>query len=93
MEGTVPPQAVELEEAVLGALMLERDSIIAVQEYITSDTFYTEEHRLIYKAIESLSAELKPVDRVRLFATPWTAARQASPSITNSPELAQTHVH
>ncbi|MBR5863924.1 MAG: replicative DNA helicase [Alistipes sp.] len=60
--GTVPPQAVELEEAVLGALMLERDSIIAVQEYITADTFYTEEHRLIYKAIESLSAELKPID-------------------------------
>ena len=60
--GTVPPQAVELEEAVLGALMLERDSIIAVQEYITADTFYTEEHRIIYKAIESLSAELKPID-------------------------------
>ncbi len=60
--GTVPPQAVELEEAVLGALMLERDSIIAVQEYITPEAFYTEEHRLIYKAIESLSAELKPID-------------------------------
>ena len=60
--GTVPPQAVELEEAVLGALMLERDSIIAVQEYVTPDSFYTEEHRLIYKAIESLSAELKPID-------------------------------
>ena len=30
--GVVPPQGVELEEAVLGALMLERDSIIAVQE-------------------------------------------------------------
>ena len=40
--GTVPPQALELEEAVLGALMLERDSIIAVQEYITADAFYTE---------------------------------------------------
>ena len=60
--GTVPPQAVELEEAVLGALMLERDSIIAVQEYVTADTFYTEEHRIIYRAIESLSAELKPID-------------------------------
>ncbi len=60
--GTVPPQALELEEAVLGALMLERDSIIAVQEYITADAFYTEEHRLIYKAVESLSAELKPID-------------------------------
>ncbi|MBQ5396631.1 MAG: replicative DNA helicase [Alistipes sp.] len=60
--GTVPPQAIELEEAVLGALMLEHDSIIAVQEYVTADAFYTEEHRLIYKAIESLSAELKPID-------------------------------
>lgn len=60
--GNVPPQAVELEEAVLGALMLEKDSIIAVQEYISPEAFYTEEHRLIYKAIEELSMELKPID-------------------------------
>ena len=60
--GVVPPQAVELEEAVLGALMLERDSIIAVQEYVRPDTFYTEEHKIIYSAIESLSTELKPID-------------------------------
>ena len=33
----VPPQAVELEEAVLGALMLEKDSIIAVQEFVTPE--------------------------------------------------------
>ena len=62
LAGNVPPQAVELEEAVLGALMLERDSIIAVQEYLVADAFYTEEHRLIYKAIEELSADLKPID-------------------------------
>lgn len=62
MGGNVPPQAVELEEAVLGALMLEKDSIITVQEFITPDAFYTEEHRLIYRAIEELSAELKPID-------------------------------
>ena len=62
MAGVVPPQAVELEEAVLGALMLEKDSIITVQEYVTYEAFYTEEHRLIYQAIESLSAELKPID-------------------------------
>ena len=60
--GVVPPQAVELEEAVLGALMLEKDSIIAVQEYISPDAFYTESHRTIYKAIEDLSTELKPID-------------------------------
>lgn len=60
--GNIPPQAVELEEAVLGALMLEKDSIIAVQEYISPDAFYTEEHRIIYRAIEELSLELKPID-------------------------------
>lgn len=60
--GNVPPQAVELEEAVLGALMLEKDSIITVQEFVTPEAFYTEEHRLIYKAIEELSMELKPID-------------------------------
>ncbi len=60
--GLVPPQAVELEEAILGALMLEKDSIIAVQEYLTADAFYKETHRTIFKAIEQLSAELSPID-------------------------------
>ncbi len=60
--GLVPPQAVELEEAVLGALMLEKDSIIAVQEFLSTESFYTEEHRTIYRAIEELSRELKPID-------------------------------
>ncbi|MFI3248287.1 MAG: replicative DNA helicase [Rikenellaceae bacterium] len=60
--GIVPPQALELEEAVLGALMLEKDSVIAVQEYISPESFYTEQHRLIYKAIEALSRDLQPVD-------------------------------
>ncbi len=60
--GNVPPQAVELEEAVLGALMLERDCIITVQEFVTPDAFYTEEHKIIYKAINDLASDLKPID-------------------------------
>ncbi len=60
--GVTPPQARELEEAVLGALMLEKDSIIAVQEYISPDAFYVDTHKIIYKAIEDISTELKPVD-------------------------------
>ena len=60
--GNVPPQAVELEEAVLGALMLEKDSIITVQEFLTPESFYTEEHRIIFRAINDLAIELKPVD-------------------------------
>ena len=49
--GTVPPQAVELEEAVLGALMLEKDSIITVQEFLSAPSFYKPEHQTIDKAI------------------------------------------
>ena len=60
--GTLPPQAIELEEAVLGALMLEGDSIISVQEFLTPDAFYVENHRTIYKAIEELGMENKPID-------------------------------
>ena len=60
--GTVPPQAVELEEAVLGALMLDKDSIVTVQEFITPEAFYNPVHRTVYKAIEDLSHELKPID-------------------------------
>ena len=39
------------------------------------------------------SQSIQSLSRVQLFASPWTAALQASLSITNSPELAQTHVH
>ena len=60
--GNVPPQAVELEEAVLGALMLEGDSITTVQEFLTADAFYLDTHRIIYRAIEELCSENKPVD-------------------------------
>ena len=61
-EANLPPQAVELEEAVLGALMLENESITTVQEYLVEASFYTEEHRLIYRAIDELSQARKPVD-------------------------------
>ena len=62
VDGTVPPQAIELEQAVLGALMLEKDAIIEVQEYIKEETFYTEEHRTIFRAIQELSMEMKAID-------------------------------
>ena len=62
VDGTVPPQAVELEQAVLGALMLEKDAIIDVQEYVKVETFYLEEHRTIFKAIQDLSFEMKAID-------------------------------
>ncbi|MBO5716926.1 MAG: replicative DNA helicase [Alistipes sp.] len=62
VDGIAPPQSIELEQAVLGALMLEKDAIIDVQEYLSVDTFYTEEHRIIFKAIQDLSFEMKAID-------------------------------
>ncbi len=60
--GTLPPQAVELEEAVLGALMLEKDSIMGVQEVLQPESFYKEAHQTIYRAILDLSAKIEPID-------------------------------
>jgi len=60
--GKVPPQAVELEEAVLGALMLEKDAIISVGDLLQPETFYKDAHQKIYKAIMSLSTKEEPID-------------------------------
>ena len=60
--GKVPPQAVDLEEAVIGAMMLEKDKLAAVIELLKPDVFYKTEHQLIYGAITRLFAAVKPVD-------------------------------
>ncbi len=62
VQGRVLPHALDLEEAVLGALMLEKDGIVTVQDYLTGEAFYSEAHRIVYTAIENLSKELKPID-------------------------------
>ena len=53
--GKLPPQAVEVEEAVLGALMLERDAYVTVADIIDTSSFYKEEHRKIFEAIDRKS--------------------------------------
>ncbi len=60
--GKVPPQARELEEAVLGALMLEKDSYSIVGEILKPESFYDPIHQIIYGAIQGLSMQQKPVD-------------------------------
>ena len=60
--GKVPPQAMELEEAVLGALMLEKDALTAVIDILKPASFYKEAHALIYDAIRTLFNESQPVD-------------------------------
>ena len=60
--GKIPPQATDLEEAVLGALMLERDALTDVIDILKVDTFYKEAHQRIYGAITQLFANSEPVD-------------------------------
>ena len=60
--GKVPPQAIPLEEAVLGALMLDRDAMSNVLDILQPESFYLEAHKLVYKAILRLFERSKPVD-------------------------------
>jgi replicative DNA helicase len=60
--GKIPPQAVDVEEAVLGALMLEREAFIGVADVLTEECFYKEEHREIFNVIKELSLKDRPVD-------------------------------
>jgi len=60
--GKLPPQALDLEESVLGALMLEKNALTAVIEYLRPEHFYTEQHKEIYQAITDLFKASEPVD-------------------------------
>ena len=64
--GKLPPQAVEVEEAVLGALMLERDAIHKVTPIISAECFYKEEHQKIYQVIEELAAASRNIDLLQV---------------------------
>jgi replicative DNA helicase len=60
--GRVPPQARDLEEAVLGALMLEKDALTAVIDILRPDIFYLDAHQKIFMAIRNLFERSQPVD-------------------------------
>jgi replicative DNA helicase len=60
--GKLPPQAIDLEEAVLGALMLEKDALTTVIDILTPKSFYLDTHKEIYEAIVILFNNSEPVD-------------------------------
>ncbi|MEZ4941793.1 MAG: replicative DNA helicase [Saprospiraceae bacterium] len=60
--GTVPPQALPLEEAVLGALMLDKEALTLVQDLLSPEVFYTTRHQAIYRSIVRLYDRSDPVD-------------------------------
>ena len=60
--GKVPPQAIPLEEAVLGAIMLEKDALSVVLDILQSESFYLDAHQLIYRAMLELFEKSYPID-------------------------------
>jgi replicative DNA helicase len=60
--GKIPPQACELEQAVLSAIMNEQYAILSVVEFLKPEMFYKEAHQLIYQAIVKLFTDNNPVD-------------------------------
>lgn len=60
--GKILPHATELEQAVLGALMLEKDALLKVNDILRPVVFYDDRHRKIYEAILNLSERSEPID-------------------------------
>ena len=60
--GRLQPQAREVEEAVLGALMLEKDAYFIVSEILKPESFYEKIHQLIFQAIVDLAVSQRPID-------------------------------
>jgi replicative DNA helicase len=60
--GKVPPQAKDLEEAILGAIMLEKSAFDTVVEILKPECFYSDAHQEVYKAMQSLAIKSLPID-------------------------------
>ena len=60
--GKLPPQAIDIEEAILGALMLEKDALTTVIDILKPDNFYKQANKEIYEAIVTLFNNSEPID-------------------------------
>lgn len=60
--GRLQPQATELEEAVLGACLIEKDAFANISDILKPEAFYESKHKVIFQAIQTLAAENNPVD-------------------------------
>ncbi len=60
--GKIPPQAVDLEEVVLGAMMIDKKGVDEVIDILHPDVFYKDAHRFVYEAIFTLFETSEPID-------------------------------
>ena len=61
-QGKIPPQALELEEAVLGAMLIDKKGVDEVIDILQPDAFYKTSHQLIFEAIYQLFQDSQPID-------------------------------
>ena len=61
-KGKLPPQALELEEVVLGAMMIDKKGVDEVIDILNSEAFYKESHQYIFEAILTLFENSEPID-------------------------------
>ncbi|OXG04517.1 primary replicative DNA helicase [Flavobacterium araucananum] len=61
-KGKLPPQVLDLEEAVLGAMMIDKKGVDDVIDILQGDAFYKEAHKYIFEAIVQLFTETQPID-------------------------------
>lgn len=66
--GKIPPQAVDLEEVVLGAMMIDKKGVDEVIDILHPDVFYKDAHKMIYEAIFKLFESSEPVDLLTVSA-------------------------
>lgn len=62
-----PPAAVEIEASVLGAMLIEKEAVPKAIEFLSSESFYLKEHKLIFDAMVSLFESGEPIDTVTLY--------------------------
>ena len=64
MEERVPPQSIEAEQSVLGAMLIDKEAIAKVTEVLNADDFYREAHRVIFTAMLELYNKNEAVDLI-----------------------------
>jgi replicative DNA helicase len=67
-KGKLPPQALDLEEAVLGAMMIDKKGVDEVIDILQPDAFYKDAHKNIFEAIVQLFNETQPIDLLTVSA-------------------------
>src|SRR3989338_2113549 len=83
----IPPQSLESEQAVLGSIMLRKDSMHEVEDMISPESFYAEKHKKIFQAMLALSLKNEPIDMLSLSTK--LAEKKTLEQVGGNPYLAE----